>query len=219
MMADAGLDTRKDGTIWALNLDEPAPVIKPRLPASFGRVQPEAVAALFRGRDSRSSSEMLRRLENGKRCYVAKVEGRLAAYGWVSFEEEMVGELSLRLRLLPGEAYVWDCATLPEYRRNGLYSALLVHINRELHKEGLCRAWIGANQDNLPSRLGIARAGYHHVANLSVARMLAVRLVWVEGVAGMPEDIVAEARRVFLGNRDNVWRESVAMAAESLIHS
>jgi ribosomal protein S18 acetylase RimI-like enzyme len=215
MMGSAENDPRKEGTIWALNLDEAAPVIKPLLPVAFSRLTPESVPTLFRDRDSRASDEMMRRLESGRRCYVAKVEGKLAAYGWVSFEEEMVGELNLRLRLVPGEAYIWDCATLPEFRRNLLYSALLTFINKDLHKEGLCRAWIGANLDNVPSQQGIARAGFHHVANLIVARILAMRLVWVEGMPGMPEGVVAEARRVFLGNRDNVWRSALAMAYES----
>ncbi len=219
MMASAEIDPRKDGTIWALNLDEPAPAIKPGLPAAFSRVGPESAAALFRNRDSRTSDEMLKRLASGRRCYVARVDNRLAAYGWVSFDEEMVGELNLRLRLLPGEAYVWDCATLPEFRRRHLYSALLVFINQDLHAEGLCRAWIGSNLDNVPSQLGIARAGYHHVANLIITRMLAMRLVWVEGMPGMPEQVVAEARRVFLGNRDNVWTSALAMAAPAAVHS
>ena len=215
MMASAENDPRKDGTIWALNLDEPAPAIKPQVPAAFSRVRQGSAAALFRNRDSRISDEMLSRLESGRRCYVARVDNQLAAYGWVSFEEEIVGELNLRLRLLPGEAYVWDCVTLPDFRRNHLYSALLAYINKDLNAEGLCRAWIGANRDNVPSQLGIARAGFHHVANLTIARMLAMRLVWVEGMPGIPEQLVADARRVFLGNRDNVWTSALAMTSTS----
>ena len=57
------------------------------------------------------------RLASGKRCYVAQVEGALAAYGWVSWHEEEIGEIGLRLHLMPGEAYIWDCATAPAYRR------------------------------------------------------------------------------------------------------
>jgi ribosomal protein S18 acetylase RimI-like enzyme len=212
MMASAENDPRKEGTIWTLNLDEPAPVIKPQVPTAFSRVELETAASLFRNRDSRTSEEMLMRLESGRRCYMARVDNQLAAYGWVSFDEEIIGELNLRLRLVSGEAYVWDCATLPDFRRNHLYSALLAYINKDLHAEGLCRAWIGANRDNVPSQLGIARAGYHHVANLTITRMLAMRLVWVEGMPGMPDHVIAEARRVFLGNRDNVWTSALAMA-------
>jgi hypothetical protein len=116
--------------------------------------------------------------------------------------------LNLRLRLLPDEAYIWDCATLPAFRRNHLYSVLLSHILRELKKERLSRVWIGADLDNVPSQLGIARAGFTYVADLVVERVLALRQVWVQGRPNVPENLVTEARRVFLNDREQVWRKA-----------
>ena len=127
----------------------------------------------------------------------------------MSFNEEYVGELNLRLTLLPGEAYIWDCATLPAFRRNYLYGALLVYILGELRSENLCRVWIGADFDNVASQRGIARAGFQQVADLVVARVLALRSVWVQGRPNVPDGLVAEARRAFLNNRDKVWLAAV----------
>ena len=42
------------------------------------------------------------------------------SYGWVNFVEEHTGELNLRIQLLPGEGYLWDCATIPAFRRSRL---------------------------------------------------------------------------------------------------
>ena len=56
----------------------------------------------------------------------------------------------LPIRLAPGEVYIWDCATLPAYRGQGLYPALLAHIVKELSAEGLRRAWIGADTGSEP---------------------------------------------------------------------
>jgi len=162
--------------------------------------------------DGATPSDILARFESGRRCYAARVDGKLAAYGWVSFDEEFVGELRLRLRLLPGEAYIWDCATVPEFRRQRLYSSLLSFILSDLRFGQFKRAWIGANLDNEPSQRGIARAGFHHVANLAVERVLGMRMVWVEGWPGAPESLVEEARRVFLGDRDKVWQSAVTRA-------
>jgi len=214
MMVSAENDPRRAGTIWTLNLDVPVPLITPRVPALFRRVGPEFVSVLASmvGRDA--SAEIHERFESGRRCYAAWVGDQLASYGWVSFDDEYIGELNLRMRLLPGEAYIWDCATIPEFRRNRLYSALLGYIIRELHTEGFCRAWIGADLDNTPSQDGIARAGFHHVADLVVARVLAMRQVWVQGQPDMPEHIVAEARRAFLNDRDKIW-----ISAASTAHS
>ena len=214
MMASAGNDPRRSGTIWVLDLDEPTPVITPGLPAAFCRVGPESVRALVNAAGVDNSAEILKRFENGRRCYAAWVEGKLAAFGWVSLDEEFIGELSLRIKLVQGEAYIWDCATLPEFRNQRLYSALLVHIIGELRSEGLCRAWIGADLDNEASQRGISNAGFHHVADLVVSRVLAMRLVYVQGQPGIPEHIIAEARRAFLDDRDQVWLRALSTPAQ-----
>jgi ribosomal protein S18 acetylase RimI-like enzyme len=155
---------------------------------------------------------VFQRFASGRRCYAAWVEGTLAAYGWVSFGEEEIGEMRLRIRLAPGEAYIWDCATALAYRRRRLYTALLGHIADELRAGGLCRAWIGVDPDNLASQKGIALAGFRPVADLIVARALAMRLVWVRGRPGAPEYVVADARRALLGDRDRAWLAALSSA-------
>src|SRR5688572_24374992 len=213
MMVSAENDPRRAGTIWMLNLDEPAPVIQPLMPATFRRIGPDLLPILATRIRRDASDELLTRFETGRRCYTAWVGDELASYGCVSFDEEHIGELNLRIKLLPGEAYIWDCATIPAFRRNHLYSALLSYIVAELRTESLCRAWIGADMDNKPSQRGIARAGFHHVADLVMARVLTLHQVWVQGQPDFPEHIVAEARRAFLNDRDKIWK-TVASSAE-----
>ena len=215
MLACPDDDPRRAGTIWAANLDDPPPVITPLLAAAFCPAGPESLPALATALGQDTSAEMLQRFAAGKRCYAAWVEGRVAAYGWVSFDEEFVGELNLRLKLLPGEAYIWDCVTAPAFRRHHLYTALLGHMLRELHAMPLCRAWIGADLENVPSQRGIARAGFHRVADVLVARVLTLRQVWVQGYPGVPESLVSEARRAFLDNRDKVWLNALAAAKQA----
>ena len=208
MMVTAEHDPRRAGVIWALNLDEPTPAIVPHILATFRRAGPESVPALAEAMGGGDPAEVLKRFESGRRCYTAWAGDQLAAYGWVSFDEEHIAELNLRLRLLPGEAYIWNCVTLPAYRQNYLYSGLLVYILKELRSGNLCRAWIGADLDNVASQRGIARAGFKPVADLIIARVLTLRSVWVQGRPGVPESLVAEARRAFLNNRDDVWRSA-----------
>lgn len=193
-----------------LNLDESLSIITPFIPATFRRVGPESASVLASTMGVEASTDILKRFENGRRCYAAWVEDEIAAYGWVSLDEEFIGELKLRLKLLEGEAYIWDCATLPAFRQRHLYSALLVHIIRELQAEGLCRVWIGADLENIASQRGIARAGFHHIADLVVDRVLVLRQVWVQGRPDVPEHLVAEARRAFLNDRDKVWLNAVS---------
>ena len=207
-------DPRRAGTIWAFDFDsdQSIPLIKPCIDATFCRVESESMNELAAVMGANSSTQILERFESGRRCYVAQVEAQIAAYGWVSFDEELIGELSLRLRLLPGEAYIWDCATLPAFQRNYLYSVLLTYILGDLQSERLQRVWIGADLNNVASQRGIARAGFRYIADLVVARVLALRQVWVQGRPDVPESLVAEARRAFLNNRDKVWLNAQTFA-------
>ena len=210
-MVSAKNAPRKAGTIWMLNLDEPVVQVKPKVQAEFCRVDLESPLALTSVIHSKALAESTtQRLRSGRQCYAALVAGQLAAYGWVSLEAEDIGELNLCVRLLAGEAYIWDCATFPAYREKHLYSALLAYILGELRSQQLCRAWIGADLDNVASQRGMARAGFHHIADLVIEPGLSMRQVSVTGKAGILESIVAEARRVFLNERDKVWSGSVS---------
>jgi len=204
-MVSAENDLRPAGTIWTLNLDEPVPGVTPLRPVTFRRAGPDLLPTLVSAMEGVSSEELLKRFGNRRGCYTGWVGDQIAVYGWVSFEEEDIGELNLCVRLLPGEVYIWDCATIPAFRRNHLYSALLGYIIAELRAEGLCRAWIGADFENKPSQQGMTRAGFHHVADLVVARGIpAMQQIWVQGQPGVPEPIVAEARRTFVNHRPRI---------------
>jgi GNAT superfamily N-acetyltransferase len=211
MMASAQNDPRHAGTIWAMDLHQPRPAIKPSVPADFRQLGPASAELLTAAMQAPSVAEVLRRFRSGGRCYTAWVDGHLASYGWVSFKEEYVGEFNLRVRLLPGEAYIWDCYTVPAFRRHGLYAALLADMLCDLEAGPVCRTWIGADSDNIASQRGIARAGFRAVADMVLARVFAMRLVWVQGRPGMPEGAVAEARRAFLDNRDTVWLRAMEL--------
>ena len=205
MMASAEPDSRPVGTIWALDPGESTPLIRPRIPAAFSRVEPPAALELEAAMGLAVLTEVRGRFQAGRRCYVARVDGQIAAYGWVSFDEEFVGELNLRLKLLPNEAYVWNCVTLPDFRRHYLYSALLAYIVGELHKDDVSRVWIGADTENVASQRGIARAGFTHVADLVVTRVKTLRHIGIRRQPNVSADLVAQARRVFLNDREKVW--------------
>jgi GNAT superfamily N-acetyltransferase len=205
-MHAAESDPRHPGTLWVRNLDWPAPEnAAPRVPATFRCLGLEEVESLAQAMRLDHPATIQPRLASGKRCYVAQVESALAAYGWVSWDEEDIGEIGLRIHLMQGEAYIWDCATMPSHRRLRLYTALLVHIAEQLHAEGLCRVWIGADADNTASQGGMALAGFQPVADLVVTRVIGMRQFWVRGRPGVPDSVVNDARRALLGDRDRAW--------------
>jgi hypothetical protein len=97
MMVSTENDPRRAGVIWVLDLDEPTPVITPLIPTTFRRAGPESVSVLVEAMGGDASGEILKRFKTGRRCYTAWTADKLAAYGWVSFNEEHIGELNLRL--------------------------------------------------------------------------------------------------------------------------
>ncbi len=102
-------------------------------------------------------AEVARRRAEGHRPYTAHVEGEPAAYGWVASERCAIGELELRFDLPAGNRYLWDFATLPPFRGQGIYPRLLAEIVRR-ECPPATRAWIIHAPENLPSGIGIARA-------------------------------------------------------------
>ena len=167
MTSPTGPEAQPVGTFWVLELAHPLPAApRPRLPVAFLRLGPADAAALAQAMRYDDPEPVRQRFAAGKHCYAGQIDNAIATYGWVTFDEESIGELGLRFHLAPGDAYIWDCATLPLYRGQGLYPALLAHIARALHQAGLSRAWVGADADNLPSQSGMARAGFLPVVDI-----------------------------------------------------
>jgi len=184
------------GTLWMLDLDQPLPVGPVlRVPAVFVRAGLEVAQELAQAMDLDDPSVVMQRFASGKHCYIARIEGALATYGWVTFDEECIGELGLNFRLKAREAYIWNCATLPAYRGLRLYPALLAYILRELQSQGLRRVWIGADTDNLASQSGMVLAGFQPIADLFITHDSTTRSIWTRGRPGVPEQLVTDVRQ------------------------
>ena len=206
MMHPAEPDVPPQGTLWMLDLGQPLPVGPvPQVPVVFMRAGPEVAQELAQAMDLDDQAMVLQRFDNGRHCYICRIEGRLAAYGWVTFDEEDIGELGLSIRLKAGEAYIWNCATLPAYRGQRLYPALLAHIIGELYHQGLRRVWIGTDTDNLPSQSGLALAGFQPIGDIVISHVLTMRRAWLRGRPGISERLVMDVRQALLGGHEEVW--------------
>jgi GNAT superfamily N-acetyltransferase len=181
--------TIRAGRFWLLEADCAPPAAEPlaRVPARLGELGRETLTPAYAAR-----------LAPGRRAFGAWVEGALAAWGWASTTDEHIGELGLWVNLRPGEAYLWDCVTLPEQRGRGLYRALIAHMAAALRAEGYGRVWIGADLSNAPSQRGIAGAGFLPVVDLLLKRVRPdLTLMWLERLPGASE-AQAEAARYAL---------------------
>lgn len=105
-----------------------------------------------------------KRMQRGCRCFAAEIGAEIVGYGWVSMATEWIGETQLEIRPARGEAYVWNCVTLPAHRRKGVFGAVLRAIKAELKGDGLSRVWIGSVED--PAQAAIHGAGFVPVMRL-----------------------------------------------------
>lgn len=192
------------GALWAMDPRDSPPT---RLPAP-GRVSSARVSEASRD-DGKALAWMMgatrdeveRRFAAGSRCFVARIEDALAGYGWVSHGAERIGELERSLRMKPGEAYIWDCATLPPYRHQGVYTALLLAMTATLRGEGGGRIWIGAALANRPSLRGFARVGFRPALTIYYLRLLQATYTWMTRAQGAPPALYADARWALVDER------------------
>ena len=192
----------RPGTFWVMDLQgQAAQQAAPACPVVYSLADPTQVGeiAAMTGEGESAAANAARLMANGRRCYAGRVEGALAAYGWLSFDHEDIGEQGLRLKLPPGDAYVWNCVTAPAYRRRGVYSGLLAHIAVEMRAEGLRRLWIGADASNLPSQKGMARAGFRPVLELYTLQLFGRRWHWFRRRPGASRALFDDAKRVLMG--------------------
>jgi GNAT superfamily N-acetyltransferase len=93
------------------------------------------------------------RLAEGHRCFmgIEKATGRLTNYRWVSTVSAYFPELQRHLILKPGEAYVYDLRTLPEFRRLGIDAYTRHRIYSYLRDTGYTKIYAYIHGDNRPS--------------------------------------------------------------------
>lgn len=99
------------------------------------------------------------RIQSGSVPYVAYIDQVAAGYGWVASKAGDVIEINLHFDLPARNSYLWDFATLPEWRGKGIYPHLLQSIVRQ-ESTNFDRHWILYAPFNLPSRAGIHKAGF-----------------------------------------------------------
>jgi hypothetical protein len=102
----------------------------------------------------------------GHRPYMAYVNGTAVGYGWVATESASIGKLKLAVSLPPADRYLWDFATLPEWRGQTIYPPPAASHPGEGINLG-DRFWIIHAPENTPSGAGMNKAGLLPVGILS----------------------------------------------------
>lgn len=188
------------GILWAAELDKPkTDRITAHIPVKFRQLQNDNLPQLLSAAgqmDPIPQQALVKRLDLGRQCYAAWVHDSLAAYSWLTRGREWVGEFERELNVLDNEAYIWDCATLPAYRRQRLFSTLLGHIVDHLSRDGLQRLWIIAVIIAPAINRGIAEAGFTPMLNLTYFHFGNIRVLLTVPISNTPPSLILAARRL-----------------------
>ncbi len=143
------------------------------------------------------------RFARGVRCFVVRIDDAIAGYGWLSVGPEWIGETQLEIRPGRGEGYLWNCFTVPEFRRRGVFRSLLLGISDHARRLGLQRLWIGSVA--VPAEKAVGPAGFKPVFRSTI---LSVAGLHVAMVRGSGDRSLAADARVVLGAGAGVraWR-------------
>ncbi|MEQ8671854.1 MAG: GNAT family N-acetyltransferase [Aggregatilineales bacterium] len=128
-------------------------------------------------------AEVEQRRRDGHQPYIGFIGKTAVSYGWVARREASIGELNLAFSIPVDSRYLWDFATLPDWQGRGLYPRLLQAI---VQMEQAERFWIIHAPENLPSGIGMQKAGFQAVGQLSFQRNNSLGLI--------PFDMLERAR-------------------------
>lgn len=143
--------------------NDPSPLISPLPGLVVHRESDPSVMAGLQGRDL---AEIQERFDRGHRAYVATIDCVPAAWGWVATASATIGELRASFTVPTADRYLWNFVTLVAFRGRGIYPRL---INAIVEAESVDaeRFWIAYAPENHASGIGILKAGFTLVADLS----------------------------------------------------
>jgi GNAT superfamily N-acetyltransferase len=150
------------GVLYVWKRGDPLPAVE--APSGFSMVREERASILTRigGIDR---DEVGSRIRDGHVPYVVSMNGEPVAYGWSAWRKASIGELGLSFELAPGDHYLWDFVTMPDWRRRGIYRRMIQEI-LTIESDAASRFWIGHDLDNVPSGKGILTAGFTTVGGV-----------------------------------------------------
>ena len=139
--------------------------------------------------------DVINRLANDHLAFVAYINNRPAAFGWMARGKAKIGELNHEFVLPLRNRYLWNFRTLEAFRGLGIYPALLQYI-LQFEKNKADRFWIIHAPENNASLKGIKKAGFEYVgrlySNKGIATLENTSLSGIETLLAEMDIVVSE---------------------------
>ncbi len=80
--------------------------------------------------------EIVRRLDAAQKCIIAKHDGAIVHYSWLTSKSEYAGEIEMLVPVEAGETYLYNCRTLAPARGKGVFPMVIARALDEAGKSG-----------------------------------------------------------------------------------
>jgi GNAT superfamily N-acetyltransferase len=100
------------------------------------------------------------RFNCGDICCVAKFEGKIVSYCWISLNGGYIEEIDRNINLKNNEIYLYDAFTESEFRGKSIFPCILTAILKYGRQKGYHKSLIFALSSNHPSLRAIKKAGF-----------------------------------------------------------
>jgi hypothetical protein len=124
------------------------------------------------------------RMARGVRCFIVRIDGGLAGYGWLSAGPEWIGELQLEIKPREREGYIWNCVTLDAHRRQGVFRSLVTGMSMAGRRYGMRRMWIGSVA--IPAERALGPTGFEPALRFESLTLAGVHLMRVKRASDGP---------------------------------
>lgn len=152
--------------VLARALDEETAQPPAQLPLEIGLLDESELDEYLALRPDAIGVDILKRLQSGHMCFVARHEGRIVSVCWSATQLAWSDFLGCEIDLMPGDVYLFDAFTQPAYRGRDIAPALCGHQLRYFGNAHFRRAIRCTSPENEPALRAHRKSGFRPVGML-----------------------------------------------------
>ncbi len=181
MMTQPFFEYHKQAVVLRKSLDEPIPVVKPRLDVTIRPATLDDLPLFANIAPPLRLSRFAKKLEAGEACVVGVYDGKIISTTWIAFADGPTVKQT-PLQLSAKEAYLWGGYMDMQYRSNGVNSAMVYYTMRWLREQGYDAVIMHTERYNKPVLRLCHKLGFDVVARLTSVRVLNWQKSWFTAV-------------------------------------
>ena len=153
------------------SLREPIPTATAKIPVEISLLKRSEVDEYVAFQPDRHPPAIHRRFDRGDQCFIARHQGVIVNACWAAEGAVWIPYLNCRIELAPGEAYVYDHYTAPNFRGHHVPLVRAVFMLHHYRDRGYHRLAAIVIPENKPAFGSFERSGYRRIGRIGSLRI------------------------------------------------